>query len=101
MTTFMQVSLASAALVGALVGAPSSAASPQSDFCGSLASAGISGDCATLTALAQDVCAQKDRGVDLGTVVQKLDATTKNENLSNYIIAGAQLYFCPDDKATA
>jgi hypothetical protein len=93
--------LAAAALVAALVGAPAAAASPESDFCGSLTSAGIPGDCATLSALAQDVCAQKAQGVDLGTVVQKLDATTKNENLSNYIIAGAQLYFCPDNTATA
>jgi hypothetical protein len=36
----------------------------------------------------------------VATVVQKLDATTKNEDLSNYIIAGAQLYFCPNRPAT-
>jgi hypothetical protein len=65
-----------------------------------MAGVGFTGDCAILTALARDVCAQYNRGVDLTTVVQKLDLATKNENLSNYIIAGAQLYFCPERNAT-
>jgi hypothetical protein len=28
-------------------------------------------------------------------VATTLDATTKNQSLSNYIVAGARLYFCP------
>jgi hypothetical protein len=60
-----------------------------------MASAGVPGDCATLTSLAKGVCAQYDQGFDLDTIVQRLDATTKNESLSNYIMAGAPLYFCP------
>ncbi len=87
--------LLSAAIAGALVGAPAAAASPESDFCQSMARVGFTADCASLTALARDVCAQYNRGADLTTVLQKVDAATKNQNLSNYIIAGAQLYFCP------
>jgi hypothetical protein len=100
MTRVARVTLLSAAIVAALVGAPGAAASPESDFCRSMAGVGFTGDCATLTALARDVCAQYNSGVDLTTVVQKLDLATKNENLSNYIIAGAQLYFCPQRNAT-
>src|SRR5215217_13217 len=101
MTMLARITLLSAAIVGALVGAPGAAASPESDFCRSMAGVGFTGDCATLTALAQDVCAQYNRGVDLGTVTQKLDLATKNENLSNYIIAGAQLYLCPQRQVTS
>jgi hypothetical protein len=100
MTMFAKLTLPVAAIVGALVVAPSAAASPESDFCGSLAGVGFTGDCTSLTALARDACAQKARGVDLTTVAQKLDLATKNENLSNYIIAGAQIYFCPQRSAT-
>jgi hypothetical protein len=60
-----------------------------------MAGAGVPGDCATLTSLAKSVCAQYDQGFDLDTIVQRLDATTKDEALSNYIMAGAPLYFCP------
>ena len=60
-----------------------------------MARAGVPGDCATLTSLAKSVCAQYDQGFDLDTIVQRLDATTKNEGLSNFIMAGAPLYFCP------
>ena len=101
MTMLARITLLSAAIVGALVvGAPGAAASPENDYCRSMAGAGFTGDCATLTALAQDVCAQYNRGVDLTTVLQKLDLATKNENLSNYVIAGAKLYFCPERRAT-
>jgi hypothetical protein len=100
MTIFAKTTLLVGAIVGALLGAPSAAASPESDFCQSLAGVGFTGDCAPLTALARDACAQKARGVDLTTVAQKLDLATKNENLSNYIIAGAQIYFCPERSAT-
>ena len=100
MTKLAKITFLLAAIGGALAGAPGAAASPESDFCHSMAGAGITGDCTTFTALAQDVCAQKAHGVDLTTVVQKLDLATKNENLSNYIIAGAQLYFCPERNAT-
>ncbi|HYZ67525.1 MAG TPA: DUF732 domain-containing protein [Mycobacterium sp.] len=92
----VRIILLSAALVGALLGAPDAAATPENDFCRNMSGVGITGDCATLTALARDACGQKARGVDLTTIAQKLDLTTKNENLSNYIVAGAQLYFCPD-----
>jgi hypothetical protein len=101
MTMLARIVLLSAAVVGALLGAPGAAASPESDFCRSLAGVGFTGDCATLTALGRDVCAQYNRGVDLTTVVQKLDRATKSENLSNYIIAGAQLYLCPERAATS
>src|SRR5690242_2440645 len=101
MTIFAKTTLLMGAIVGALLGAPSAAASPESDFCQSLAGVGFTGDCAPLTALARDACAQKARGVDLTTVAQKLDLATKNENLSNYIIAGAQIYFCPGRTAAS
>jgi len=84
----------------ALVHAPSAVAAPDSDYCQSLASAGYPGNCATLTSLAKDVCAQYDRGLDQNTIVERLDATTKNEGLSNYIMAGAALYFCPKYAST-
>jgi hypothetical protein len=100
MTIPLRVTLLSAALVGALFGAPDAAASPETDFCRNMSSVGITGDCTMLTALARDACAQKARGVDLTTIAQKLDLTTKNEDLSNYIVAGAQLYFCPDRGGT-
>jgi uncharacterized protein DUF732 len=100
MAMLARITLLSAAIVGALLGAPGAAASPESDFCRSMAGAGFTGDCSNITALARDVCTQYNHGVDLTTVVQKLDLSTKNENLSNYIIAGAQLYFCPERAAT-
>ncbi len=92
------IGLAALAISGAIVSlgyAPSAVAVPDSDYCASMASAGYPGDCATLTRLAKDVCAQYDRGLDLTTIVQRLDATTKDEGLSNYIMAGATVYFCP------
>jgi hypothetical protein len=100
MTMLAKFTLLVAAIVGALIGAPIGAASPESDFCRSMAGAGFTGDCVPLTVLARDVCAQYNRGVDLTTVIQKLDLATKNENLTNYVIAGAQLYFCPERHAT-
>jgi hypothetical protein len=100
MAMLARITLLSAAIVAGLLGAPGAAASPESDFCRSMTGVGFTGDCATITALARDVCTQYNRGVDLTTVVQKLDLATKNENLSNYIIAGAQLYFCPERAAT-
>ncbi len=90
--------LAALALSGAiasLVHAPSAAAAPDSEYCTSLARAGYPGDCATLTSLAKSVCAQYDQGLDLDTIVARLDVITKDEGLSNYIMAGAPLYFCP------
>ncbi|MGO4445552.1 DUF732 domain-containing protein [Mycobacterium sp. 2YAF39] len=92
------IALAALAMSGALasfIHAPSAVAVPDSDYCQSLATAGYPGDCATLTSLAKGVCAQYDQGFDLTTIVARLDATTKNEGLSNYIMAGAPLYFCP------
>jgi hypothetical protein len=81
--------------IAALVHAPSAIAVPESDYCRGMAAAGYPGDCATLTSLAKSVCAQYDRGLDLTTIVGRLDAATKDEGLSNYIMAGAPLYFCP------
>jgi hypothetical protein len=101
MTRLARITWLSTAIVGALLGAPNAAASPESDFCRSMSGVGYSGDCTPLTALARDACVQKARGIDLTTIAQNLDQTTKNENLSNYIIAGAQLYFCPERAATA
>jgi hypothetical protein len=95
MTMLARFTLLSALLLGAVVGEPAAVASPDSDFCRSMAAVGFTGDCATLTALAQDACAQKARGVDATTIAQRLDATTKNETLSNFIVAGAGLYVCP------
>ena len=99
MTRLAGFTLLSALLVGGLVAVPAAAASPESDFCRSLAGVGFTGDCASITALAQDACAQKARGVDVATIAEKLDLATKNQNLSNYIIAGAQLYVCPQRAA--
>ena len=95
MKTIALAALVMSGAFASLVAAPSAIASPASDYCQSLAGAGYPGDCATLTSLAKDVCAQYDRGLDQLTIVQRLDATTKNEGLSNYIMAGAPLYFCP------
>jgi hypothetical protein len=89
-------SLVAASIVGAVVVAPTAAASPTSEFCQGMAGVGFTGDCATMTALAQDVCAQYNRGLDLNAILPKLDAVTKNDNLSNYIVAGASVYFCPN-----
>ena len=89
------VALVISGAIASQVNAPNAIAVPESDYCRSLASAGYPGDCATLTSLAKGVCAQYDRGLDLTAIVQRLDATTKNEGLSNYIMAGAPLYFCP------
>ena len=44
--------------------------------------------------------AQYDRGLDWSTILQRLDIATKDEGLSNYIIAGAPLYFCPEHDKT-
>lgn len=99
MTTRARITLPLAALIiGAIAGTPGAAATPQSDYCRSMANVGFTSDCATLTALAQDVCVQYDRGLDLNQIVQKVDLATKNDNLSNYIMAGASLYFCPNHR---
>ena len=96
MKTVALAALVIAGAVASLVNAPSVVASPELDFCRGMAGAGYPGDCATLTGLAKDVCAQYDRGVDWTSIVHRLDAATQNEGLSNYIMAGAPLYFCPE-----
>jgi len=105
MKTLKTTALAALVTTGvltSLVHAPSAIAVPgSSDYCSSLARAGYPGDCTTLTGLAKDVCAQYDRGLDQNTIVERLDATTKNEGLSNYIMAGAALYFCPKYASTS
>lgn len=80
--------------------APSAGADPAADFCRDMAGVGYTGDCATLANLARGVCAQYDRGLDWEAVLTTVDAATKDESLSNYVMAGAPLYFCPehDDK---
>jgi hypothetical protein len=89
-----------AGLIASLMSAPSAVAEPELDFCRDMAAVGYPTDCATLAKLARDVCTQYDRGLDWEAILQRLDVATKDEGLSNYIIAGAPLYFCPehDDK---
>ncbi|MDA4108096.1 DUF732 domain-containing protein [Mycolicibacterium holsaticum] len=86
--------------IGSLLAAPHAAASPDDDFCRSMTSVGFTGNCATLSTLARDVCAQLARGADASAVAEKLDITTKDETLSNFIVAGARLYFCPEPHQT-
>ncbi len=101
MTKLAGIALLLAGVAASLVHAPTAVAEPNPQFCGGMAAVGYAGDCATLASLAKDVCAQFDRGADVDAVATKLDAKTKDQGLSNYIIAGAALYFCPqhDDKA--
>jgi hypothetical protein len=96
MKTIAGAALLFVGLIASLIGAPSAVAGPELDFCRDMAAVGYPGDCATLVGL-RDVCAQYDRGLDWQTVLQGLDRATK---VSNYIIAGAPMYFCPehDDK---
>ena len=98
MSTPAKFTVLMAVAIGGLVAAPGAAASPENDFCRSLASAGVPGDCATVTGLAREVCAQLDRGVDVTAVAERLDAATKNADVSNFIVAGARLYFCPEPR---
>jgi hypothetical protein len=88
--------LATAGVLAALLGAPSATAVPDPGYCQGLAAAGYPGNCATLTSLAKDVCTQYDRGFDLDTIVERLDGMTQDKGLSNYIMAGATVYFCPE-----
>ncbi|ULE31995.1 DUF732 domain-containing protein [Mycobacterium sp. IDR2000157661] len=85
-----------AALVLSVAGAPDAAAAPEDDFCRSMASAGVTDDCPELAILARDACAQLERGVDVTEVAESMDRTTNDEMLSNFIVAGARLYFCPE-----
>lgn len=100
MTTLSRLTALLAVVVGSLAAAPPVAASPEDDLCRSLTSVGFTGDCATLTTLARDACAQLDRGADPPAVAEKLDITTKDETLSNFIVAGARLYLCPEPHQT-
>ncbi len=84
-----------AGAIASLPYAPDAAAQPDLAFCRDMAAVGFRGDCATLASLAKDVCDQYDRGVGWEDIVTRLDAQTKNEGLTNYVIAGAPLYFCP------
>jgi hypothetical protein len=96
------IALTALLLIGAILspGAPTAAASPELDFCRAMADVGYPGDCAVLAGLAKDVCAQYDRGLDWTSIVEKLDVATKDDGMSNFIMAGAPMYFCPehDDK---
>jgi len=95
MTKIAVTALLLAGAAAALGPAPTAVAEPNSQFCGGMAAVGYTGDCATIASLAKDVCAQFDRGADVDAVATKLDATTKDQGLSNYIVAGARLYYCP------
>src|SRR4051794_1875114 len=101
MAMIARITLLSAAIVCALLGAPCAAATPESDLCRSMTGVGFTGDCATITAQARDVSTQYNHGMDLTTVVHKLDLATNNENFSNSIVNGAHLYFCPERAATS
>lgn len=90
-----------AGAIALLTGAPRAGASPELDYCRAMASAGVPGDCATLAGFAADVCAQYDRGLDWTTIVERLDAATKNEAVSNFVMAGAPMYFCPEHRGKA
>jgi hypothetical protein len=81
-----------------LTGVPSAGASPELDYCRAMAAAGVPGDCATLAGFAKDVCAQYDRGLDMTSIVERLDVATKNEAVSNFVMAGAPMYFCPEHR---
>lgn len=92
-----------AALVALLIHAPSATASPDAaspdpdaEFCSAMTNVGYTGDCTSLVNLARGVCAQYDRGLDWETVVANVDAVTADESLSNYVLAGAPMYFCPE-----
>ncbi|WP_326546177.1 DUF732 domain-containing protein [Mycolicibacterium sp. ND9-15] len=100
MTTLARLTALLAAVVGSLLAAPHATASPEDDLCRSMTSVGFTGDCATLTTLARDVCAQLERGADPAAAAEKLDLTTNDETLSNFIVAGARLYLCPDPLQT-
>lgn len=89
-----------AALVLSVLGAPDAAASPEDDFCRSMASVGVTDDCATLTTLARDVCAQLGRGVDVTAAAETVDRATDDQMLSNFVVAGARLHFCPQPRQT-
>ena len=96
MTKAAGTALLLAGAIASLIHAPSAAAEPDLEFCRDMAAVGYPSDCTTIASLARDVCTQYDRGLDLSTVLEGLDAATKDEGLSNYIIAGAPLYFCPE-----
>ncbi|MGV0853246.1 DUF732 domain-containing protein [Mycolicibacterium phlei] len=100
MTPYLRAGLLASALAGALFGAPVAAASPETEFCASMTGIGFTGDCATISTLAKDVCAEYARGADLDAVLGELDQATKDENLSNFIVAGAKVYFCPEAATT-
>ena len=89
-----------AAAVASLIHSPNAAAAPEHDFCRAMSNVGYPSDCATLAGLAKDACAQFDRGADVSTIAQQLDLATKDQMLSNFIVAAAPLYFCAqhDDK---
>lgn len=100
MTTRARLTALMVAMVGSLLAAPHAAASPDDDLCRSITSVGFTGDCATLTTLARGVCAELGRGTDPAAAAEKLDVTTKDETLSNFIVAGARLYVCPQPTRT-
>ena len=100
MAPYLRAGLLVSAMAGALIGAPVAAASPESEFCESMTGIGFTGDCATISTLAKEVCAEYARGADLDVVLGRLDQATKDENLSNFIVAGAKVYFCPQVATT-
>lgn len=87
-----------AALVLSVVGVPEAFAAPEDEFCRSMASVGVTDDCATLRTLARDACTQLGRGVEVADVAETIDRATNDEILTNFIVAGARLYFCPEPR---
>jgi hypothetical protein len=98
--TMRKIAAVATAMMGGLAASlfltPSAHADPEQDFCGAMAAVGQAADCGTLSSLARDVCDQFDRGIELDAILEQLDGATKNQGLSNFIVAGAPMYFCPE-----
>lgn len=88
--------LLSVGVMSLFITAPAAGASPAGDFCEAMTGAGYTGDCTTIVEYATEVCEQYERGVGWETVVETLDARTNDEALTNFVVAGAPLYFCPE-----
>ncbi|EKF22866.1 hypothetical protein C731_3147 [Mycolicibacterium hassiacum DSM 44199] len=74
---------------------PAAGAQPTPEFCVAMQGAGFDTDCTTLIGLGKQVCTAYDRGASWASVADALDARTGDETLSNFVIAGAPMYLCP------
>jgi len=77
---------------------PAAGAQPAPEFCVAMARAGVGTDCATLLGWGRQVCAEYDRGATWDAVAAALDVRTGDEMLSNFVIAGAPMYLCPQHR---